>query len=123
RKHYSVRIWLQNHPLARVVEDDSELAQNFHPDVPSEMALDGRAFEKVVRLRFVHGQAAQLDLGDRTDLCLGVAAHADAAAIGNLAISFEQLVSFDEVMPETESVVTTGVDFESPLDRRAARNV
>src|SRR5438093_1616547 len=73
---------LQNHPLARVVEDDSELAQNFHANVSGETALDGRAFEEIVRLWFVHGEAAQLELGDRTDLCLRVAAHADPAAIG-----------------------------------------
>ena len=49
---------LQDHPLARIVEDDFETAQHSHANVASEAVVHGRSFEETIRRQVIESQFA-----------------------------------------------------------------
>src|SRR5437899_8708479 len=77
--------WFQNDLLMRVIENDSELAQDADANVPGKAAFHRRALQEKICFGLLDYQATELQFGHRTDFGLSVASHANPAAAAGLA--------------------------------------
>src|SRR2546430_7789832 len=110
---------LKNHPFAGVIEDDSEPAQHFHPDVPRKALIHRRTFQEKTGQRLSHHLAAQTELRHAANFCPSLPAQAAATAALRFACGFNQAVGFHEIAAQTEPAVAAGVDFKP--DRKSTR--
>jgi len=107
----------------RVIEDDSELAQDFDANVTREIALHRGASQKEIGFGLVDGESSELQLWHRANFGLGIAADTSPPAAMDLANHWQQCIRLNEIMPETKAAIATGIDFKPAANWWPSRKV
>src|SRR5262249_48574470 len=106
----------QNHPPARIVEDDAEAPEEAATDVTGLVGLGNFADIDEPSDRAIKGRATQLKLREPAHRYVYRSAHSPAAYRDGFADRFTEFVLLDKSFGEQQRIGRAGVNHELPFE-------